>query len=384
MALGAPGPLSEFLGTYEWNEPVASGPARTHRLAVSGPVSGTSQYQGTLSSTGPQASQTSSVRLSPADGSIDVSFVSVAGGAANVYEPGEVLFTLSGPAAAPVTTLVALETAPGIPANGRYFERTSDPLRLGDRGDRVAALQDQLNVFIGFSDVGMDILREDGQFGPNTMAAVETFERYAGLAVDGVVTRADLAVLDETVGRLLDEAAASTVALGDRGRLVEVWQDQLAEWLELTGSARAGIAVDGVFGAATRAATIEFETSAGVQVDGIVEPVDRVRLRDALARLRAIDDAVVSFDGLVVPLRNACAPDAASISVSTVGETTVRVYATLAGLVMRTFAEGTTTTARSVTTLDGAPRSYIGTFDPAGPPPYEIRVTVGEQLPPCA
>ena len=50
-------------------------------------------------------------------------------------------------------------------------------LRVGDRGPAVAVLQRALN------------LQSDAAFGPDTLAAVEAFQRAAGLPVDGVVGR---------------------------------------------------------------------------------------------------------------------------------------------------------------------------------------------------
>jgi peptidoglycan hydrolase-like protein with peptidoglycan-binding domain len=64
-------------------------------------------------------------------------------------------------------------------------------LGRGDRGDDVAAWQQQLNG-IGFA------LVVDGDFGPATEAATRSFQRDAGLVADGIVgprTRAAMAAL---------------------------------------------------------------------------------------------------------------------------------------------------------------------------------------------
>ncbi len=58
------------------------------------------------------------------------------------------------------------------------------PLRLGSRGERVAALQRQLNSKLKPSPE----LLEDGEFGPLTKAAVEAFQRDRKLAATGEVS----------------------------------------------------------------------------------------------------------------------------------------------------------------------------------------------------
>jgi N-acetyl-anhydromuramyl-L-alanine amidase AmpD len=68
---------------------------------------------------------------------------------------------------------------------------TGAVLGRGDRGDDVAAWQQQLNG-IGFT------LVVDGDFGPATEAATRSFQRDAGLVADGIVgprTRAAMAAL---------------------------------------------------------------------------------------------------------------------------------------------------------------------------------------------
>jgi peptidoglycan hydrolase-like protein with peptidoglycan-binding domain len=54
-------------------------------------------------------------------------------------------------------------------------------VRLGDCGEGVRQVQDQLNYKLGIS------LTVDGQFGPGTQAAVRDFQALVGLPVDGIV-----------------------------------------------------------------------------------------------------------------------------------------------------------------------------------------------------
>jgi putative chitinase len=66
-------------------------------------------------------------------------------------------------------------------------------LQMGDEGPAVSALQAELN------EAGVHVA-EDGDFGPETRAAVEQFQRAHGLTVDGVVgpqTSAALAAADK-------------------------------------------------------------------------------------------------------------------------------------------------------------------------------------------
>ena len=89
------------------------------------------------------------------------------------------------------------------------------------RGDDVRELQHRLN------GRGFDAGAEDGMFGPLARAAVEEFQRNAGLAVDGVVGPATLAALR----RLRREHQSGGIGVRARER----------EWLRrLTGRTLAG------------------------------------------------------------------------------------------------------------------------------------------------
>ena len=54
-------------------------------------------------------------------------------------------------------------------------------VRLGDCGEGVKQVQDQLNYKLGIS------LAVDGQFGPGTRAAVRDFQASVSLPADGIV-----------------------------------------------------------------------------------------------------------------------------------------------------------------------------------------------------
>ena len=83
-----------------------------------------------------------------------------------------------------------------------------------------------------------------------------------------------------------DEEGVPPLAIGDRDQLVGWWQDRLNDWLRLSGSGTYPIVVDGWFGPQTERATIEFQESVDdLDATGIVNPVDRVALRDAIDEL---------------------------------------------------------------------------------------------------
>lgn len=59
-------------------------------------------------------------------------------------------------------------------------------MRLGDRGDGVTAVQYMLSILAEFDDA-LTPVTPDGVFGPETQRAVQAYQRWAGLADDGVV-----------------------------------------------------------------------------------------------------------------------------------------------------------------------------------------------------
>ena len=152
-------------------------------------------------------------------------------------------------------------------------------LREGSRGSDVADLQSFLTV------AGYDSGPADGVFGPRTRGAVTAFQLGRGITGDGAVggeTRAAISRLggDGGLEGLLDPGAAVLRPGEARGEMVRLLQ----EWLEIAGYDPGP--ADGVYGDMTADAVSDFQTAAGLTVDGKVGP----NTRRALAAALGLDD----------------------------------------------------------------------------------------------
>ena len=156
---------------------------------------------------------------------------------------------------------------------------------LGDRNELAAWWQDRLNEWLQLSGSDLYPIAVDGWYGPNTQEATISFqEATETVEADGVVNPEDRVALREAIQELEDGAAP--VELGDRNELAAWWQDRLNEWLQLSGSDLYPIVVDGWYGPNTQEATIAFqEATETVDADGVVNPEDRVALREAIDAL---------------------------------------------------------------------------------------------------
>jgi peptidoglycan hydrolase-like protein with peptidoglycan-binding domain len=115
----------------------------------------------------------------------------------------------------------------------------------GKQGSRVLVLQRLLNA----TGAGLEA---DGIFGPNTDAAVRTFQQNNGLSVDGIVG-------DETWPVLATEAKQ-----GDSGEVVSALQERLVAYGQQ-------VEVNGQFDAATERAVKAFQTSRALPDTGVVD-----------------------------------------------------------------------------------------------------------------
>ncbi len=123
-------------------------------------------------------------------------------------------------------------------------------LKTGSRGNFVRLLQFILNEY-GYG------LTVDGVFGSGTASAVRRFQQANGLTADGVVGR-------NTWRSLLVLPPRPTLRRGDRNVYVTYLQQKLTSKLYPLGTP------DGVFGAKTQNAVIEFQSENGLTADGIV------------------------------------------------------------------------------------------------------------------
>lgn len=129
--------------------------------------------------------------------------------------------------------------------------------------------------------------------------------RHAGVALSALVLAAGAATAGlpaataaAAPGSAVQANAATArseplLALGMRGTHVERWQRSANRWLAAEGRTR--LAVDGVFGPRTLAATRAVQRAGGVPVDGVVGPLTR----GALARLLAQGEGGAPFEGTI-------------------------------------------------------------------------------------
>lgn len=116
----------------------------------------------------------------------------------------------------------------------------------GSTGENVRSIQLMLNAH-------GDSLSVDGDFGPDTKSAVESYQSAHGLDVDGVV------------GPQTWPALIIQTSNGSSGSAVEALQRQL----NVNGES---VTVDSDFGSLTEAAVRDFQTKHGLGVDGIAGP----------------------------------------------------------------------------------------------------------------
>jgi peptidoglycan hydrolase-like protein with peptidoglycan-binding domain len=105
----------------------------------------------------------------------------------------------------------------------------------------------------------------DGNFGPETKAAVEQFQTGANLVVDGIVGPLTWAALGG------DGAEPPTLSEGSQGPTVQLLQTALNEGRGgFTPSSNPVLVIDGLYGPETTTAVKGAQASAGIPVDGVV------------------------------------------------------------------------------------------------------------------
>jgi RHS repeat-associated protein len=141
-------------------------------------------------------------------------------------------------------------------------------LRRGDEGAYVQDLQSMLN------DTGHFSLVEDGIFGPKTEGAVISFQKLAGIAVDGVAgkqTYSSLLTYGKSSGgsgsssgnEKIENWMGQLLRRGDSGPMVRDLQEMLTKAGYSPGT------IDGVFGDNTYNAVRRFQEAKNLKVDGL-------------------------------------------------------------------------------------------------------------------
>lgn len=161
--------------------------------------------------------------------------------------------------------------------------RFSRVLQQGSSGSEVRTLQYYLN-FIAFFNDSLNEIDADGVFGPATKRAVTAFQRYYGLAQDGIVGRDTWnkiqTVYQSIINNLPKEYRSyssllypgSVLSVGSKGRSVE----QIQTYLRVIGQNNRSVPVinvDGDFGNATRNAVIAVQRLYGIEQTGVVGPL---------------------------------------------------------------------------------------------------------------
>lgn len=184
--------------------------------------------------------------------------------------PGSPLYAMvragvfgSGGSAAPATP----PSSGGGSTSYEAYNRTAKPgdrvLRLYSVGDDVKAAQKAVGT------------KDDGYFGPNTVAAVRAYQSRHGLSVDGVVG-------PQTWGRILGSTtapkppASSSKAPPWPGPLLShpplKKSDTARRWQSQMRARGWRIDIDGWYGPASKQACQQFQREKKLKVDGIVGP----------------------------------------------------------------------------------------------------------------
>ena len=178
-----------------------------------------------------------------------------------------------------------VEIVPDAPIRGNQQSYPGTPLRPGSRGPFVTVIQTELNRISRNYPAIPRIDRVDGIFGPQTEAAVRRFQEVFGLDADGVVGKATWYALVRLYTAVLslselrsqgqqfyavDWAYPSGLQQGARGDKVRHLQYMLSVLSEYIPQIPE-LAVDGVFGPATRNAVIAAQGFFGLPQTGVVD-----------------------------------------------------------------------------------------------------------------
>lgn len=213
-----------------------------------------------------------------------------------------------------------IELVQNAPTAGTADSAPTVPLTLGSVNDYVRTVQLRLNR-IGKNYPSIPKIEAvDGIFGTDTEAAVRRFQEIFNLTVDGVVGKSTwyyIRRIYNAVKRLneldsegvsLEEVTAQYPGVlreGDSGIGVANLQyfiSYLSDFYETVPP----LAVDGVFGAATRAAVIDVQNTFGLVADGIVGEITWDAIYDAYRGIvdtiprEFVEGNTIPFGGVVL------------------------------------------------------------------------------------
>ena len=205
-----------------------------------------------------------------------------------------------------------IELVRNAPIQGIRYSYPGYPIRRYDSGEAVQRIQVMLNRISRDYPAIPKIYPVDGIFGPSTEAAVKKFQEIFDLTPDGIVGNSTwykmvflyVGVLD--LAELISQGQTyypgsgshpfpNVLREGDRGESVKVIQYVLSVVAEFYNNIPA-VAIDGIYGPATKNAVIAVQRMSGLTQDGIMGP----QTWAALYRLYAgIVDTVSTYTNVI-------------------------------------------------------------------------------------
>ena len=190
-----------------------------------------------------------------------------------------------------------VEIVTDAPVRGYQQSYPGTPLRSGSRGPFVTVIQTELNRISRNYPAIPRIPEVDGIFGPKTEAAVRKFQEVFDLAVDGVVGKATWYALVRLYTAVLSlselrsqgqqfyavnwayPSGLQQGARGDKVRHLQYMLSVLSEFIPQVPE----VAIDGVFGPATRNAVIAAQGFLGLPQTGVVDEATWNEIYDQFA-----------------------------------------------------------------------------------------------------
>lgn len=179
-----------------------------------------------------------------------------------------------------------VETVVNAPIRGNRSSYPGTPLRVGSTGPNVVVIQASLNRISQNYPAIPKVPVADGIFGSKTEASVKAFQKIFDLTPDGIVgqkTWYALVRIYTAVTKLselrsqgqqfysISWAPPNALQMGDTGEKVKLLQYMLAMLSEYIQEIPP-VAVDGIYGRATRAAVLAAQRRFRLPETGIVDP----------------------------------------------------------------------------------------------------------------